>query len=173
MNADEQRIQAARGYLMLGMWLEAAEELDNLPVAWRTRAEVLHMRIEIYMGGQHWESGRVLAESLAKRDPANPQWWVLWALCARRETSAADARDVLLKAAAYHSGEPLIHYNLACYHCLAGDIQTAMESLKRAFAMDPQLKKTALDDPDLDVIFGRLPEGFSSHPSPVQPESDP
>ncbi len=47
-----------------------------------------------------------------------------------------------------------IQYNLACYACVSGDLDVAKEKLKRAFELDPELKLTSLDDPDLDLLLG-------------------
>jgi len=113
------------------------------------------MRIFIYQRVGKWESARILAESLAKKSPKNPQWWILWAYALRREQSVEAARAVLLDAAANHPDVALIPYNLACYSCVEGNVETAAALLKRAFAMDERLKQTALDDPDLDPIFGK------------------
>ncbi len=50
--------------------------------------------------------------------------------------------------------EALIPYNLACYSCVEGDILGARGLLAFAFSMDEGLRLTALDDQDLDAIFG-------------------
>jgi tetratricopeptide (TPR) repeat protein len=154
MNVLPRHLEAALGYLALGMHQDAWDELECLPPEQRANDGVSELRISIYQALGKWESARVLAESLAKRSPENPQWWILWAFSARREKSVADARAVLLEASKLHPKEALIPYNLACYSCVEGDIETATVLLKRAFELEPDLRKTALDDPDLDSIFG-------------------
>ena len=156
MNADEQRVEAAGGYIMLGMWKDAKAELDDLPVVWRTRGEVLRMRIDIYMGEQQWKSARVLSESLARREPDNPKWWILWACSLRHEKSAADAQAVLMEASKLHPEEPLIPYNIACYLCLEGNVRAATVYLHQAFTMEPRLSKTAYRDPDLAELWKQM-----------------
>ena len=159
MNVLPRHLEAALGYVALGMHQDAWDELECLPPEVRADDHVLDLRISIYQAHGKWEPARVLAESLAKRAPENPQWWILWAFSLRREKSVADARAVLLEASALHPDEAMITYNLACYSCVEGDIETATVLLKQAFALEPDLRKTALDDPDLDSIFGAPSSG--------------
>lgn len=160
MNDLRRNLEAALGYLALGMHQDAWDELESLPPELRADDHVLDLRISIYQGLGKWEPARVLAESLAKRFPENPHWWIQWAFSLRREKSVEAARAVLLEAAAVHPDEALIPYNLACYACVLGQIEAAHKLLTVAFSMDVMLKRVALDDPDLDLIFG---ENSSEH----------
>jgi tetratricopeptide (TPR) repeat protein len=155
MNALPLNLDTALGYLALGMHQDAWDELESLPPELRADDGVLELRIAIYQGLARWESARIMAESLAKRSPDNPNWWILWAFSLRREKSVAAARAVLLEASKVHPDEALISYNLACYSCVEGDLIGAKGFLTLAFSMSEDLRKTALDDPDLDAIFGR------------------
>jgi tetratricopeptide (TPR) repeat protein len=47
---------------------------------------------------------------------------------------------------------PMIHYQLACYHALAGDRDEALTHLARATEGDPRAKEWARADRDLDPI---------------------
>jgi predicted Zn-dependent protease len=154
MNNPTRHLDTTLGYLALGMNQDAWDELESLPPELRADVSVIELRIEILQRLGKWESARVLAESLAKRSPENPQWWILWAFSLRREKSVADARAVLLEASKLHPNEALIPYNLACYCCVEGDLIGTKGFLTLAFSMSEDLKKTALDDPDLDSIFG-------------------
>lgn len=154
MNDLPHLLERASGYLSLGMFQDAWDELENLPPESRTHDPVLELKVIIYQNMGKWESARVLAESLAKRCPENPQWWILWAYSLRREKSIPEARAVLMEAASHHPDVGMIPYNLACYACVEGNIVTATALLMTAFTMEPELKKIALEDPDLDQIFG-------------------
>lgn len=146
-------LEAALGYLALGMHEDAWEELEALPPEAKANDGVFDLRISIYMGIEKWESARILAESLAKRSPENVRWWVLWAYSLRREKSIPDARAVLLEASKVHPDEALIPYNLACYCCVEGDLIGARGFLRLAFSMNKDLRQVALDDSDLKPIF--------------------
>ena len=47
---------------------------------------------------------------------------------------------------------PTIHFQLACYHALAGDADAALEHLAKACAGDPRTKEWARTDRDFDTI---------------------
>jgi Flp pilus assembly protein TadD len=94
----------------------------------------------------------MLAESLAKRSPEDPNWWFHWALSLRRGKSVESAQAVLVEAATVHPDMALIPYHLACYSCLLGSLEAARVLLARAFSMNDHLKEKALCDPDLEQI---------------------
>lgn len=156
MNEFTRHLEACRGYIDLGMYHDAWNELERLPPELRAKVDVIDLRLEIYQALGKWESARVLSESMAKHDPSNPNWWIMWAYSLRREKSIHEAREVLQQAAIHHPGVALIQYNLACYACVLGDMKEAHRLLPVAFALDAELKKVALDDPDLDNIFGEM-----------------
>lgn len=154
MNGQSKHLEPALGYLALGMHQDAWDELEALPPELRVDDRVLEIRISIYHALKKWESARILAESLASRSPEEVGWWILWAYSLRREKSVAAARAVLLEASVIHPDEALIPYNLACYSCVEGDLIGANGFLNMAFSMDKDLRQVALDDPDLEPIFG-------------------
>ena len=148
-----QCLHAASGYLTLGMYQDAWDELEKLPPPHREHDVVLKLRIQIHQGLGKWEFARVLAESLARHSPDNPDWWILWAYSLRREQSIEAAQAVLREAAEIHPGVALIAYNLACYACVLGELAEARTLLKLAFEMDGTFKRGARRDPDLQRIF--------------------
>jgi hypothetical protein len=163
MDELKRHLEAALGYLDLGMHQDAWNELERLPPELRANDLVLDLRISIYHALGKWESARILAESLAKRSPECPHWWIHWAFSLRREKSVEAARAVLLEAVVVHPEEPLIPYNLACYACVVGQLDAAYKLLQVAFSIDVTLKQVALHDQDLDPIFGEN----SSEATPV------
>ena len=156
MQEIERTIQAVSGYLDLGMLLEAWDELESLAPEDRANVNVITLRLEILQRLEKWESARVIAESMATKFPENPDWWIAWAYALRREKSIEEARGVLCEAVQRHPGVALISYNLGCYASVLGEMDEAKKLLHRAFSLDPELKMTALDDPDLSCWFGAL-----------------
>lgn len=150
---DLTHCQAAIGYTELGMFEEANAELENVDPFNRTTPEVLSIRAAIYHGLQKWELLRVVALQLTRLDPANVQWVVSLAYATRRAVSIELARDILLTAKANFSNEPVIPFNLACYHCQLGQLETAKDYLREAFEIDPQWRGAALEDEDLVPLW--------------------
>lgn len=62
-----------------------------------------------------------------------------------------EAKAVLLEGLELHPGKPSLLYDLACVEALSGDHDSAFEHLRDAVA-DPQLRKHAHKDPDLDSL---------------------
>ena len=154
------RVRAATGFNDLGLHQEAWDELEALPPELRACDTVLNMRVHIYLSLGKWEQARVLAESLARRSPENPQWRLSWAYALRREKSVEAAREVLMEIADRHADVALVAYSLACYASVLGELAEATELLKRAIGMDESLKPAALEEPDLEPLWkeaGRRP----------------
>jgi tetratricopeptide (TPR) repeat protein len=154
MTDPSKHLEAPVGFLDLGMPQDAWDELEKMPPILRDTDAVLDLRIEIFQKLGKWESARILAESVAKRCPENPNWWPHWAYSLRREKSVEAARTVLQEAAVIHPTVPIIPYNLACYACVLGQIEAAKQLLETALKMYPHLRMTALNAPNLEAIFG-------------------
>jgi tetratricopeptide (TPR) repeat protein len=153
---DRQHWQASAGYVELGMFLEADTELDKIDPFNRAAPEVLAMRLAIYRGLQKWELMREIAKRLADFQPDDVQWTISLAYATRRADSIRAAKDVLLNAEPKFPNEAAIKYNLACYLCQTGDIETAKGYLKKTFEIDLNWRVAALDDADLHPIWDSI-----------------
>ncbi len=151
-----QRIRAAQGYVELGMYHDANEELEEIAPEQRHRSEVLAIRVGIYCGLEKWELMQTAAARLVAEDPTNPQWCVSLAHAARRAQSVEAAKLILLEAVERIPKDAVLQYNLACYECLLGDVEVAKARLQRAFNLDPGLRLKALEDEDLETVWSDL-----------------
>src|SRR4051812_13447381 len=86
---------------------------------------------------------------------------ISWAYATRRADSIEAARLILLQAAERLPNIAIFHYNLACYECQLGDIETAKERLRRAFEIDPDFRCIAVEDSDLEPLWRTLSAEFS------------
>ena len=146
---DLHHLSAAYGYCDLKMYGDAGEELEKISRDYHDLPEVAGARLAILQGLKQWDRTRDMARELAQGDPGNVQWWISWAYATRRAESIGAAKAILLEAVKQHSDEPLIHYNLACYDCQLGDLETAKAYLKRAFKLESGYRKIAAGDEDL------------------------
>jgi tetratricopeptide (TPR) repeat protein len=158
--ADLHYVETASGYADLGMFLDADAELDKIDPFNRVVPEVLQVRLEIYRGLKKWDLMQVVAKKLAEYDPGILEWHISRAYAVRRAESIERAKPILLDAVERFPEEPLIHYNLACYECQLGDLESAKERLKKAFQTEPGYREVALDDPDLEPLWSELHISF-------------
>ena len=154
----EKQIQAAVGYLELGMLVEANEEIENLAPELKSSSAVLGVRMQIYRTAEKWSLMEVAARELWKRHPDEPVYWNDFAWAVRRADSIKAAHSILLDAADRFPGDAMTHFNLGCYACQLGDIEEAKERVRRAIELDAKFKMLALDDPDLEPLWKQIEE---------------
>ncbi len=144
------------GYLQLGMFEEANNEIESLPPEARTDIGVLAIRALIYQGTGSWQLMREVSGFLTYKWPEDSRHWIWLAYATRRCRSITEAFVILDKAVKQHPAEPMIHFNLACYAAQTGDLGMARERLSQAMTLDPGAKLLALDDPDLMPLWDEL-----------------
>src|SRR5215467_12105727 len=141
---DHQYWRASVGYVELGMFQEASDQLENIDPFDRAAPEVLAVRIAVYQGLKKWELMQEIAKRLAESQPDDIQWTISLAYATRRADSIKAAKEILLNAEPKFPKNAVIKYNLACYFCQTGDIKTAKNYLKEAFEIDLNLRIAAL-----------------------------
>jgi Tfp pilus assembly protein PilF len=149
----DKRLEAALGYLQLGMFEEANGEVEQLPPEEKTSLSVLRLRAAIYSETKSWHLLREVAGFLVDSLPGDPQHWIWLAYATRRTTSIPAAETILLRALESHPSEAMIHFNLACYAAQTGKIEEAKERLRDAIRLAPETRLLALDDPDLEPLW--------------------
>src|SRR4030095_88246 len=160
---DQQHWQAAVGYVELGMFQDANDQLEKIDPFNRAAPEVLAVRLGIYHGLKKWELMREMPKRLADFQPNDIQWITSYAYATRRAESIPAAKEILLNAETKFSKEAIIKYNLACYFCQMGEIETAKEYLKRTFEIDSNWRSRALDDDDLKPLWDSLGRSFDTN----------
>jgi tetratricopeptide (TPR) repeat protein len=153
---DQQYWQAAVGYVELGMFQDANDQLEKIDPFNRAAPEVLAVRLAIYRGLKKWELMQQIAKRLKEFQPDNVEWTISLAYATRRTYSIDVAMEILLDAEAKFPREAAIPYNLACYYCQLGEMEKAKRYLKEAFEIDLNWRKAALDDEDLKPFWDSL-----------------
>ena len=145
-------IEAATGYLMLGMTKAALRELapfrdTRLPPVLRLRGEALREQ------ERHTEALREYDDLLHLR-PGDLSAVIGKAWCLKRLDRLSDAIDTLRSGAAAHPSEALIPYNLACYFALQRDKARCLAHLGRALRMDASYVELIEAEPDFEGVRG-------------------
>jgi tetratricopeptide (TPR) repeat protein len=159
---DTFHLSAALGWLGLGNWQDAHEELAKISPDLGGHPDVLVVRVEIYSKAGKWELAAEIAGVLIQIRPNDPQCWISRAYATRRMPGGGipQAREILSKAQPLFPKQPLIPYNLACYACQLGDHDEARKWLKLALDLGDarQIKLLALNDPDLEPLRAEIAE---------------
>jgi Flp pilus assembly protein TadD len=157
---DSHHLRAAQGWLELGDWREANEELERIAPALRGHPDVLEVRFHIWAAAKKWDTAAEIARELVQINPKEVQFWISHAYASRRMPGGGipQAAEILGKARRLFPKEPLIAYNLACYDCQLGNNTEAEKWLRTAFNLGDaeQLKMMALRDPDLKPLWSEI-----------------
>ena len=154
-NPDQHRLQAAEGWLDLGDWQSANDELENIDPELRAHPDVLKIRFHICSAAKNWELALVVAEALVKYLPDDVEPWIHRSFALHEMKRTGEAQEQLLPAQEKFPAEWIVRYNLACYACQLGQREEARQLLQRAVELgDPtKVKLMALDDPDLAPLW--------------------
>src|SRR5260370_25500296 len=131
--SDRLHLKAAQGWLELGNWLEANNELDCITPRLRAHPDVLSIRWFICSKAGNWELALEIARALAEADPEDSFGAVRlgWTLDALNRVQ--EVYDLLAAAAPRFPEDYRLHYDLACYCCKLGTLKEALHSLGAAF----------------------------------------
>lgn len=152
---DMRCLRAAQGWLELGDWKSANDELENIQPQMRAHPDVLKIRVEIYSAAKKWEFAVEAAEVLARLLPDYSFGHVRLGYALHKLKRTKAAWYVLLPIADKFPSEWVIPYNLACYAAQLGDLVAARDWLAQAFRLGnaKEIKLQAIEDPDLDPLF--------------------
>jgi predicted Zn-dependent protease len=151
--ALSKHLEAAEGYLDLGMPMDAWNELEAIEAEDRGTIEVLKVRLEVCRSLEKWELMAEIAQHLGKLEPEEAEHPINLAFAVRRLTDTEAAAKILEEAKNRFPQEATIPYNLACYRAVTGKVAEAKTLLAEAFTLDTSLRITALDDPDLVGVW--------------------
>jgi Flp pilus assembly protein TadD len=153
-------VNAAVGWLELGLTVEARRELEQLPAELRSHPEVLEVRWSLSARENNWEAALAVAERLVRDVPDRCSGWIQRSYSLHELKRTTEAREQLLPAAARFPDVSTIPYNLACYDCQLGRLDKARSWLNVAMRLGSResILNSALCDPDLKPLWSELKE---------------
>jgi Flp pilus assembly protein TadD len=145
-------ILAAEGYLELGMHEHALAALDRLgdPTSLETRATYLKGEALRALG--RFGESLIELQRAAEASPDDIHIWLAMGWCYKRTGRIHMAIQALEEALTVEPGDALIHYNLACYWCLAGNKPRALKYLADTFRIDANYRDLVDAERDFDAI---------------------
>jgi tetratricopeptide (TPR) repeat protein len=161
-HSDALHLEAALGWLGLGNWREANEELYCISPEQRVHPEVLAARWVVCAKAGTWQLALEIAGTLAAADVGDSFAVVRLALTLDKLNRVQEAYDLLVAAAPNFPEDHRLRYDLARYCCKLGKLDEAMHYLEtaidRACANDNDIRQKALDDPALEPLWVNIGE---------------
>ncbi len=149
-------ILAAQGYVELGLFADAREEIASLPPEECDRPDVIELQTLCLMGEHEWEQALGFARKLCEAEPREPGGYIHAAYCLHEMGRTEEAIELLTSGPPSLQDKAVYFYNLGCYHARLGQIDSAVRMLRTAFEKDKTLRQSARKDPDLDALRGKL-----------------
>ena len=152
---DQRYLDAAEGWLGLGDWREANEELENIGPQNRAHLEVLFVRFKILSMAKEWAGAYEIARAISEAVPGASFGVFHMAVALHEMKRTEEAWKLLLSVVDNFPDNAYMRYNLACYTCQLGQLKDAMTWLEKAIdlAGKNDLRQMALDDPDLEPLW--------------------
>jgi len=146
------RLAEAEGYLTLGM-AEKCLSILNTRVNWQSMPFESNLLAGLaYRELKDYQTAIVHLEKATRFKPDEMDIALALGWCYKRTNRLAQAIDALTRAMIRNKSEPLLHYNLACYWSLAGNVAHAVENLQKALKLAPQMIFMVPSETDFDAI---------------------
>lgn len=149
------QIKAAEGWLDLGNFLEANDELEEIAPVNRAHPDVLETRCRIYEAAGKWAMSLVVAKTLCDQLPKWLPGWLHQGRSLHELGRTHEAYHLLVDVVELFPDNQTIRYDIAVYAVQRGMLDEAVEWLKLVFKVDgdAEFRKKALDDPRLDQVW--------------------
>lgn len=149
----QRALEAADGYLYLGMVAEALDEISGIPHGEQDNSSVLLARTRALLHLRRWKNAAELAERGRTLHPDEEEFTVQHIFALHQLERGEEAFKVLLAAPEWIRRTGILHYNLACYEARLGDLKTARRCIDAAIEINAAIKKNARVDPDLAALW--------------------
>lgn len=160
----QRRVVEAEGYATLGMHWHVLQALSEFPPQFQSI--VVHMlRGDAYREMALYVHALKEFEQAGRLEPANVHVLLAQAWCYKRIDLLSEAIALTRQALAVDPNYEIVHYNLACYYCLADNPLECIRHLTRALQLKPELWHSVPKEADFDALrqdprFLRMVEQF-------------
>lgn len=157
---DQNFLTAANGWLELGNYEEAHQELESISLENHLHPEVLKVRVRLFELAGRWADAGVIAGMLTRFEPGDMFGYLYLGRSLHRLQRYPEAIQALTTATDKFETEWELAYQLAGSLCQSGDLKNAYVWLERAIkrAGKTDIRLQALANPDLEPLWQRLGE---------------
>jgi predicted Zn-dependent protease len=154
---DSHHLAAAKGWLELLAFDDAAREVEAIAPRLREHPAVLEVRWALAANAGNWQDALAIAVCLTQLMPSKAEGWIYQGSALVESSRHDDAYAVLLQGHERFPQDEVLAYDLACVCCSLGREDEAAERINRAIALaGEEIRERAIDDPDLERIRDRL-----------------
>jgi tetratricopeptide (TPR) repeat protein len=145
-------IEEAEGYMELGLVEHALRSLQRRGALVHGNGRACYLLGETLRELARYEDALLPLQRSADLIPDDIHVFLALGWCYKRTGQLAKAIDALERAVAVDPGEPILHYNLACYWSLARNSRLALGYLSRALDLDSNFRELVPDEPDFNAL---------------------
>lgn len=145
-------LEAAEGYLALGMHDDALVEADAVLAQQPGCEDGIGAKAFILLCARRYAEAESWFEKLLAVRPKNADDWIHLAYCRRRTKSLEAAIEALEHAQRLRVDHPLANYNMACYRAVQGRHAEALRLLEKAVKKDAAYRRLACEEKDFDSL---------------------
>jgi Flp pilus assembly protein TadD len=149
----QRALHAADGYLYLGLFDEALQEIESIAAAAQKEAAVLLARIRLLLHKRDWRAAETLSRRGTELHPSEGEFTVQRAFALHQMRRGGAAAELFKSAPEWIRRTGILHYNLACYEARLGDLRIARQCIDAAIQINEGIKKSARLDPDLQALW--------------------
>ena len=113
-------LRAAHGWLELGNYQAAFDELEEIEPEWRIHPDVLEARWFVYEMAEKWKFCIEISNTLVKMKPDDLSCWIRRSYVLHKLERTQEAYDQLKPPMDTFKGEWLLQYKLGLLHVPAG-----------------------------------------------------
>lgn len=146
-------MQAAEGYVFLGLFREALKELDVISSTEQESSDVMIARIRVLLFLRRFTSAARLSARGETLYRDEDEFTVQHAFSLSQLDKGEEAKEVIDGAPEWLRRTGIIHYNLGCYEARWGSIKNARQCVQAAIKMNAAIKINLKQDPDLAALF--------------------
>ena len=132
--------------------LTAIQLLDRLSVTEKSNANAIVLRAEALRALCRFSDALPYFQLAAADNPQSITSWLGFGWCLKRLGQLPEAINVLTQGIDVCGNDPILAYNLSCYHSLAGNVPAAIEYLTKAISSDDRFRSLTNCESDFDPI---------------------
>lgn len=146
-------LQAAEGFVFLGLHREALKQLDSILEDEQETADVLIARIRILLHLRRFSSAARLSFRGSSLFRDEDEFTVQRAFALHQLDKGDEAAEVLQGAPEWLRRTGILHYNLGCYEARWGNLKIARQCVQTAVKLNAAIKNNMKQDPDLAELW--------------------